>query len=252
MGDISIKTIWSDKATNSEINDFRDVVNTVFGYFCTEDYFKRKYLDNIYGPSLLIIVYENDKPVGANGLWRNDIDGKKAYHSVDTSVKQSDNKVIVFAIILKSMLEFLSEQKDSFLYAFPNSNSFSGFKKMKWNVKIYRKVFFIPGLSSETMLHNVESKYALWWLKGVKGICHIKRMGRYYLIKTVQAKGIARVLGRVDKQTAILFPKPQSFIFILYCESEKQTFYNKKWPGIPLVDTNDGNTFIPFYKMDSI
>ena len=252
MSDISIKTIWSDKATNSEINDFRDVVNTVFGYFCTEEYFKRKYLDNIYGPSLLIIIYENDKPVGANALWRNDIDGKKAYYSAETSVKHSENKVIIFVVILKTMQEFLSEQKDVFLYTFPNRNSFPGFKRMKWHVKMYRKCFFFPGLSAETMLHTIENEYALWWLKGAKGICRIKRMGCYYLIKTVQAKGIARVLGRVDKQTALLFPKPPSFIIILYCESQKQTFYNKKWPSIPLVDTNDGNTFIPFYKMDSI
>ncbi len=252
MGELTIKTLWTDRITKQEIDDFCDVVNTVFGHFCTEDYFKCKYLDNVYGPSLLILVYEDDKPIGANSLWRNDINGKKAFYSAETSVKQSDHSVTVFAVMLKTIIEFAMQQKDVLLYTFPNSNSFPGFKKMKWQVKQIRKVFFFSGLSSKNMLPHIDHQYAAWWMRGLKDIYQIKRLGQYYLIKKVPAKGVARVLGSCDEQTASLFSRPKECIVLLYCASEKKTFYNKRWPSIPLVFTNGEVSQIPFYKMDSL
>ena len=87
---MQIKRIWSDKATPEEILDFRSVANRTFGSdYVTEDYFKAKFLDNIYGPSLLFLAYCDGQAVGARACWRNDLDGKEAYQSADSSVLPS-------------------------------------------------------------------------------------------------------------------------------------------------------------------
>ena len=50
---------WSDKADEKFINDYNLLQNTVFQNNYNKELFKRKYLDNIYGPSIIIVVYSN-------------------------------------------------------------------------------------------------------------------------------------------------------------------------------------------------
>ena len=129
---LEIRAIWSDVITPSEIEDFRYVVNTVFGPFCTMEYFRRKYIDNIYGPSLIYIVYSDGKPVGSFALWRNDIGGVKAYTSAETSVLPSCHVPGAFGAIIRAKSIFAKEN-DAVVFAFPNKNSFLGVERMGWN-----------------------------------------------------------------------------------------------------------------------
>lgn len=251
MDNFVIKTLWTNKASSKDIKDFRYVVNSVFGPFCTEEYFKVKYVENIYGPSWLIIVYVEDKPVGANSLWRNDINGIRAYHSAETSVIKGANTAFVFVIMLKKMLEFCKQEK-VMLYTFPNSNSFPGFKKMRWHVKIYYKKLFFPGISSSKKLYDIEPQYAQWWMKYRKNIFHMKCFGHYYLIKISNKKYRARILGYADKQTALLFPKYRKRILFLFRESETPSFYSKRFGVNPMVYTNVDEVSIPFMKVDAL
>lgn len=252
MKEFEIKTIWSNEITTSEIEDFRYVVNTVFGEFCTKEYFRTKYQENIYGPSLIIIVYIGGSPVGANSLWRNDLNGKEAYYSADTCVIHSELSNGVFASMLMTMTKFISEKKGTPLYAFPNSNSFPGFQKLKWNIRWSRKVLFIPGITSNSILQHIDKDYALWWLKKRQGISYIYRFGHYYLIKDVRTKGIGRILGIVDKDVALEFSKSEKKYIVLYYDSDKITFYNKKLKPLPIVYCNVIDIHVPFWKMDSI
>lgn len=251
MENFVIKTVWTNEASTKEIEDFRYVVNNVFGCFCTEEYFREKYINNIYGPSILIIVYVNDNPVGANSLWRNDINGIKAYYSAETSVIKGENTTFVFVIMLKKMLEFCKQEK-VVLYAFPNSNSFPGFKKMRWHVKMSYKKMFFPGISSNKELYDVDPQYAQWWIKLRKDIFYMNVWGHYYLIKLISRKGVARVLGYTDKQTALIFPKYKKTIWVLYRESETPAFYSKWLGAIPIVYNNVDEISIPFMKLDSL
>lgn len=250
MKDFKIKTIWTNEITTAEIEDFRNVVNTVFGDFCTEEYFRVKYLENIYGPSLLIIVYMDGKPIGANSLWRNDICGREAYYSAETSVIQSANSIGVFASMIMTMSKLISKRKGIPLYTFPNSNSFPGFQKSKWNIRWKRKVLFVPGISSNNQLQHIDRDYALWWLIQRKAVCYIKRFGHYYLIKAFGRRGC--VLGMVDKDTALHFPKLGNKYIFLFCYSDKETFYNRNKRPIPIVYCNVTDLYIPYWKRDAI
>ena len=251
MNDIEIKSIWSDKITKNESEDFRRVVNTVFGDFCSEQYFNAKYIDNIYGPSLIIIAYQDGEPIGTHCLWRNDIDGKKAFHSADSCVIKSDKTNGLFGAMLKIMIDFMEQQPNTLFYTFPNANSFPAFKRMKWHVRLSRKILFFPGLSPKDKLGTIDKEYALWWLKQCTGIFYIKLFNRYYLIKTLKSKAYARVLGYVDKDTAQFFPQSKR-LWILYCDGEKTTFYNKRWAATTVVYQHSNNLHVPFWKMDAL
>jgi len=252
MNSIDIKTTWTDNISNAEREDFCFVVNTVFGPFCTNDYFKLKYIDNIYGPSALIIVYINQEPIGACSLWRNDIEGKEAYLAADACVLPAYRGIGIYSTMLKKRNEIAAQRSLPLLYTFPNKNSFPRLVKKGWKVRLSRKVFFIPSLSSAKQIGCIDKQYAKWWLIHCENIFHMTWYGHHYLIKAVSAKGIARVLGCIDKETANLFPEPKHFFWILYCESEKVTFYNKRWSATPIAFVNGDNTPIPFWKMDSL
>lgn len=249
---LEIRFAWSDNISSEQIDDFRSVVNTVFGDFCTESYFKTKYLDNIYGASAIIVAYWEGIPVGACALWRNDLDGKEAYYAADASVIADYRNKGVYGAMLKVRAEIASQRGNALLYTFPNTNSFPRLKKKGWHVKLVRKVFFYPGISSKKKIAKVEKGFAEWWIKRCEGICHIKCFGKYYLVKTVATKGVGRVLGYVDKETAEQFPRPAGVLWVLYCDSEKKTLYNRFWKAIPVVYSNASDAHIPFWKMDSL
>ena len=77
---------WSGELDDKFIDDFRSMCSTVFNYDFTIGEFNRKFVDNIYGKSLLVVVYVNGKPCAARALWRNDINGKEAYQPGDACV----------------------------------------------------------------------------------------------------------------------------------------------------------------------
>lgn len=252
MKDFKIKTIWTNEITTVEIEDFRNVVNTVFGNFCTKDYFRVKYLENIYGPSYIIMVYLDGKPIGATSLWRNDIDGKEAYQNAETCVIKSSNSNGVFAVLTMTKSKFISQKEGSPIYSFPNRNSFPGYKKLKWNIRWNRKVIFIPGISSNSQLQHIDGDYALWWLIRRRHISYIKRFGHYYLVKPLQKKYAGRILGIVDKETALHFQKSENKYIFLFYDSYKETFYNRRMWAFPLVYCNVIDVRVPYWKHDAL
>ena len=258
MSNIVIRTVWTNEIAPEEINDFRQVVNAVFGDFCTEEFFKAKYLDNIYGPSLLFLAYADGRPVAAEALWRNDLDGKEAYQSAETCVLRDCPVKGLFGAMLRHKAAFAAAKKGAPLYCFPNNESLPGFLRMGWRPKPFFKKIFIPGVSSEKKLPPIDAKYAQWWLIRRPGICRVKRLGRYYLVGD-NPQGFSRVLGRVDRETALKFPKSQRFLWRFYVDSDKPSFYNRSFRNFDLKATprmtyynceEDPN--VPIWRMDSI
>ena len=201
---------------------------------------------------MIILVYVDGKPIGATSLWRNDIDGKEAYQNAETSVIKSNDSNGVFAVMTMTKSKFISTKKGIPIYSFPNPNSFPGYQKMKWNIRWNRRVVFLPGISSNRQVPHIDESYALWWLIRRKRIHFIKRFGRYYLVEAAQRKYVGRLLGEVNKSTALHFPKSEHTYLMLYYDSDKETFYNKKMPAFPLVFYNVADIQAPYWKLDSI
>ena len=244
-----VRVIWSDTITPTEIEDFRYVTSRVFGPYCTMDYFRRKYIDNIYGPSLLYIAYLDGQPVGADALWRNDINGERAYYSADTCVIHSCDAQSVFGAITRAKQEFATEN-DAILYAFPNQNSFTGFKGMGWNVKVFYKHLFFP-LPIICKVPHVDEKFAVWWLKFRKSLRSHKLFGRYYLVKRTSKKRVC-ILGSVDKETAMAFPCLEEFYGLFYYYLDKIGYYGKRSQTKRMVSYNPKQVTFDVWKTDWI
>ena len=83
MDNIVYDIRWTNDLDEKFIADFLYVQNEVFGCGTREE-FKRQFEENIYGKSIVVVVYLDDKPVAARALWRNDIEGKEAYQPGST------------------------------------------------------------------------------------------------------------------------------------------------------------------------
>lgn len=249
---LQIKQIWSDQATQEEILDFRSVANRTFGCdYVTEDYFKAKFIDNIYGPSPLFLAYWDGQVVGVRACWRNDLDGKEAYQSADSSVLPSFQGKGVFRAILEKTAEFAAENPQVILYGFPNNNSAPVYKQLGWNIKqLYKKVFYL-GFSSRSVIPYINAEYAMWWLKRRRNICRIKRFGVWYLVKQSYKSGRGIILGSVDGEVALCFPKASSFLWRLFCYVESQNSkQNRGMINAAFYNCSDPNA--PWYKLDAI
>ena len=196
---IQIKGCWTNAPSAQLKNDFITLANTVFGTFVTEDYYKAKFEDNVYGPSLISVAYVDGHPAGADVMWRNDLGGVKAYQTVDTCVLEQYRGMGLFKKTTRWELEQLGQ--DALAYGFPNANSYLGYVKMGWHVKHLHKALCLFVKNEE-----VEDKYAAWWLKAQPGITHIHKNGKYYLIRKKKNNPVATLIGRVDETTAALFP----------------------------------------------
>ena len=252
MDAIDIRTVWTDTITRDETEAFCRVVNAVFGNFCTEEYFTQKYLHNIYGPSAIILAYQDGQPVGACSLWRNDIGGREAYQAADASVLADHRKQGVYTAMLQARHRIAEQRGHVLLYTYPNPFSFPLLTKAGWQHHTLRKALFLPGITPSAKVPAIDSAYAAWWLRHRQDICRITRLGHHYLVKTLPLKGVARVLGTIDEDAARQFPTAPGPLFLLYRESRAATLLNRRLAAIPVAYRNADDPQIPFWKMDSI
>ena len=250
MSEIIYDCRWSDSVDDKFIKDFVDTENVVFNCNYTEEYFKKKYLNNIYGKSVVEVVYVDGEPVAARALWRNDIDGKPSYQPGDTCVTEVCRGKGIFTEMTKRSIDMLSS--DDLIYNFPNKNSFPGYMKMGWKlVKDYNLVLF-SSVKNYLKEHPViiDDEYVNWWIQGSKDVFYIKRGNKYFLVKPINTKFCYKVCGSVSKESALKFNKAPFGIYFYYCE--RTTFYNKTKPLLHVVSKSDGIEYIPVWKIDVI
>ena len=240
---------WSNETDDKFINDYNLLQDTVFKNGYNKELFKRKFLENIYGPSIIIVVYSNDIPVGARAFWRNDIDGRVAYQPGDVCVLEECRGKGMFTEMTKRAFAMLAE--DTVIYTFPTPNSFPAHMKMgnKLIASYYPRIFTHKRYQKEHTL-QLDKEYANWWLKSRNDIKYIKKRGTYYLIMDYGLPLMYIVLAEVEKEVAIKFP--QSHFGIYFYRSTKTSFYNKNKRPLYIVCKNDNISYIPTWKVDSL
>lgn len=240
---------WSDKADDKFINDYNLLQNAVFENGYNKELFKKKYLDNIYGPSIIIVVYGNDKPIAARAFWRNDIDGTEAYQPGDVCVLEECRGKGVFTEMTKKAFSML--EKDAIIYTYPNSNSFPAHLKMgnKLVASYYPRLFTHKRYQKEHTL-KLDKEYTEWWFSANDRIKHIKRNGCYYLVIKYGLPFMYIVLAEVEKEVARKFPK--SCLGIYFYRSTMTSFYNKNKRPLHIVCKDENVTYIPTWKVDSL
>ena len=67
MSTFKIDCRWTSEVDDQFIKDWTYVERSVFGKF-SDDYINRKYFENIYGDSLLLVAYLDGKAIGAKQI----------------------------------------------------------------------------------------------------------------------------------------------------------------------------------------
>ncbi|MDY2698852.1 MAG: GNAT family N-acetyltransferase [Lachnospiraceae bacterium] len=229
--------------------DFRHVCSTVFNYDFSQELFDRKFIQNIYGPSVLVVVYIDDVPSAARALWRNDIDGKEAYQPGDTCVMENCRGKGVFSIMTTKSIAFLPES--AIIYNFPNPNSYPGYIKMGWKLLHDYNVRILTSYKEYAKEHPVmmDDEYAKWWVVG-RELTYTKRSGHYFLLQKDHRPMCYRVLAEVNEQTAKKFAHTRIGFF--FYKSEVSAWYNKRFALSHVVTRNPELNYIPTWKIDAI
>lgn len=240
---------WSNNLDEKFINDFRQVCSIVFKNDFTRIDFDRKFIKNIYGPSVLVVVYIDDLPSAARALWRNDINGQEAYQPADTCVMVNCRGQGVFSIMTKKSIAVLPES--AIIYNFPNPNSYPGYIKMGWKLvhDYYRKFFFSYNEYKKEHPVKMDKDYALWWIAG-RNLYYTKKFGHYFLLWKDHRPMCYHVFAEVDKEIALLFPRVYYALF--FYESTQKTWYGKYFAPGHVVSRSLEIEYIPIWKIDAI
>ena len=249
MNQITYDCRWSDEVDVKFIKDFVDMQNAVFEEEYTQTLFQKKYINNIYGKSVVEVVYLDEQPVAARGLWRNDIFGKEAYQPGDTCVTDACRGKGIFTEMTKRAVSMLPPQ--ALIYNFPNPNSYPGYIKMGWNLVREYGLTLFTGVKAYLKEHPVkmDRRYADWWLEDDAGFYSFSSGKEYFLVRPMR-RFCYKICACVEKETAERFPKMP--FGICFYRSAKKTFYNKNL-GQPLyVVSKQEIESIPIWKMDAI
>lgn len=242
------KTLVFEEQT---VKDFLYIENTVFSIYLDRDYFSRKFEQNIYGPSIIVMAYVGNKPVAADALWRNDINGKCAYQSSDTAVMSECRGKGIFRQLVERKL--LAVDENAIVYGFPNQNSFPGFLKMGWrNIGTYHTSLY-KGYNNYTKINNqpIDNEYALWWFKGRKLYYSTKRGNHFFLI-VKRNRLIYSIVGEISEKTAHEFDMVRHPL-VLICKTEKDSFLSRNRVPMRIIVKGDIDfPIIPIWKMDAI
>ena len=241
---------WSDEADDKFISDYNLIQNTLFKNGYSKELFRKKYIDNIYGPSIIIVVYSNDKPIGARAFWRNDIDGTESYQPGDVCVLEECRGRGMFTEMTKRAFAMLDE--NAIIYTYPNSNSFPAHLKMGNKlVASYRPRLFTHKRYQKEHTLKLDKEYAEWWLTSNGRIKFIERQRAFYLVSDYGLPFMYMVLAEVDEKTAKMFHRANP-LGIYFYRSTKQSFYNKNKRPLYIVCKDDKTKYIPTWKVDSL
>ena len=213
------------------------------------DTFQCRYINNIYGSSLLVIAYSNDIPIGTQAFWRNDIGHRVAYQADDGAVLESYRGNGLLGKMIQKGAGILGDEV--LLYSYTNNKSKRSFVKLGWDVMLTFPIK--PLLFYHHYCHQcsqmVDYKYASWYLHKKKHITYVERNNHYYLVIPTNHRCVSQVISCCDKKTAMLFGKRTGFTLLVYQKQSNIIDSEKK--GNIVVHGLRGD-FIPVWKCDAI
>ncbi len=239
---------WTDELDEKFISDFLYVQQEVFHCGSREE-FKRQFEDNIYGTSIVVVVYLDGNPVAARGLWRNDIGGQEAFQPGGTCVLPICRGKGIFKEMTMQAIAKLPPT--AIIYNFPNYNSFPGYMKMGWELLYDYRARLYWSYADYHREHPMaaDKEYVNWWLVG-KNLQYVKKGAHYFLVQKDRRPLCYYILAEVDRETALKFPKMN--LGVLFYKSTKTTWFNKRLGASHVVYRGCDIKYIPTWKIDAV
>lgn len=247
--------IYTREINYEIIHDFIGVCNKVFGSNMNYKSFERKYIDNLYGDSIIVIVYKDSEPIAARGFWRNDIKDQKSYQPADTCVLKEYRSKGIFKNMTKLALS--KTDKSDVIYNFPNINSYLPYKKLGWKdiAQYYPAPYFFFNKYKKECPYIIDNGYIKWWIAPLvkKGFKYKKIKNSYLLVKEIKKKRIVlyKVIGEINKEMIIYFEEAKKKRLAIYY-SKRKNFYSRFTSPLRVIGLDSYDFFIPLYKMDAI
>lgn len=244
--DIKLVEIWTNNIVKEEIIDFVNTQESVFRNCYSVEKFQKKYLDNIYGESLIVLAYLDNKCIGAMAFWRNDIEGMKAYQPCEMAVLNDYRGYGIFAKMNAKGLNYIDE--DALLYNFPNDNSLPYYQKISWKIHSRKRYKIYNPIADSKEIMKIDQNYLNWLLndtntKNVDLLKYICLNKKYYLLKK-RTKNVFIIIGEIERESTFFLLRAKLPILLHYS--------NKGYigRGIVTVTRNDNNEInIPLYKI---
>ena len=249
MSTIQYDCRWTSEVDDQFIKDWTYVERSVFGKF-SDEYIKRKYFENIYGDSLLLVAYLDGKAIGAYAFWRNDVNGEKAFFSSDLCVMEEGRGKGVMTGMINVIISKVPA--GCLIFGSPNTQSYPGVKKMKWNcTPIYISFFVLSFFYLREYRQKMPLDYAKWWIVG-QNKYHIKRGRHYFLVAQYSGTNrfVAFLLAEVDKETAIMYPRYRRLSLILYRSQKRQWYMLRGKPDLYHIGWQCDPRKFPYWKVD--
>ncbi len=218
--DIKLEEVWTSNLGNPKIISFVNTQESVFKNGYTVEKFKKKYLDNIYGESLIILAHVNDKCVGAMAFWRNDIEGKKAFQPCEMAVLCDYRGHGIFSKMNNEGLNYL--EKDALLYNFPNDNSLPFYTKSGWVIHSKKRYKIFNPITDSKEIVKIDGEYLEWLFnetntKNLNFLKYIYLNKKYYLLKE-RSKTMYVIIGEIDKNGTSIISKARFPILLHYSD----------------------------------
>ncbi|MCM1106451.1 MAG: GNAT family N-acetyltransferase [Blautia sp.] len=188
------KVKYTGELTEKDIQDYYTVAGAVFGGKKLERNFKKKYMDNIYGESIIIFCYCDGRCVAVQCFWRNDLPEGKAFQSGDSATLKEYRGRGIFSAMVKLGVDTIGDEY--IVYGYPNENSIPAFARLGWAFgKRMKSGLLFPGYYDK--VEKIEPNYLEWLIDD--NIYFYKKIKKGYLILDRKKFMVYQTLGYAEE-----------------------------------------------------
>ena len=177
------KVFWTSEINEEMKSQYVQLHNEIFKSNLDSKAFQTKFVRNIYGDSIHVIVYKNDIPCAIRSLWRNDCNDTVCFQPCDTGVLSTARGEGIFAKMTKYAIDYITFDKYD-IYNFPNENSRRLYLKNGWRISSvsYVKLFISNRIYQAHSDRIIPDEYAKWYLLDNNPQLFIKRIKNAYYV----------------------------------------------------------------------
>lgn len=244
------RAYWTDELPESLIRDYSNFHKEVFCSNFTYKDFVTKFVNNIYGISIHVFVYENDTLIALRSLWRNDIDNILAYQPCDTVVSPAHRGGGIFKYMTDLALTLAG---DALIYNYPNDNSRKLYLRNGWEInrKLYKNLYTRRAFFNNCPDPIISDDYIKWYLAKKPGL-KVRKVNNNYFLLSPRGRWVNIIIGRISEEiySSGLFEK--SNFGLLFFRSMVESKIKKLNHPTYIVAKGGYSGFIPSWKMDAI
>lgn len=243
-------TLWSNEMNQNHIDSYVEFYKNVFNTEFSAKAFKTKFIDNIYGPSVHVLVYDGEILVAIRSLWRNDLGTTMAYQPCDTAVSSDHRGGGIFKIMTDEALSFVP---NAMIYNYPNENSRKLYLRNGWIISrtMNKNLYTRAGFDKHCPDESIPDDYVNWYFAKISSLC-VTRRGKYYFLLSPKGRGMYVIIGKVSKkiyECGVFQKKSFSILFFRSsCESKIKKLNHPTY----IVAKGEYDGVIPSWKVDAV